>query len=200
MDANIDFVTERIAVGGDLAGDDRHAASQIDNLVEVGITHIIDCREEWSDEEAFADRAPHVRYLHIGVDDDGGELPPSFFGQGVDFATEALAKEDSRVLAHCHMGINRGPSMGYAILLAQGWDPVEALAAIRDARPIAAIAYSEQALAAHLEREGAERATWVGERRRVRAWHDDNWIDVPRIIRRVRADEAGLDWDDELQR
>ena len=53
------------------------------------------------------------------------------------------------MLAHCHMGINRGPSMGFAILLALGWDAEEALDAIHAARPIAFIAYAEDALRWH---------------------------------------------------
>jgi len=44
------------------------------------------------------------------------------------------------------MGINRGPSMGFAILLATGMEPVAALTAIRRVRPIAAISYAGDAL------------------------------------------------------
>ena len=47
--------------------------------------------------------------------------------QGVGFALAALEDPDAQVLAHCHMGINRGPSMAYAILLATGMEPVAAL-------------------------------------------------------------------------
>ncbi len=53
------------------------------------------------------------------------------------------------MLVHCHMGINRGPSMAYACLLVLGWDPIEAMTAIRTARPIAAIGYAEDALDWH---------------------------------------------------
>ena len=46
------------------------------------------------------------------------------------------------------MGINRGPSLGFAILLHWGWDPNEAITAIRDARPIANVWYAVDALVA----------------------------------------------------
>jgi hypothetical protein len=71
-----------------------------------------------------------------------------WFDEGVAFAREAI-ESDGVVLAHCHMGINRGPSMGFAILLALGWDAREALDAIHAARPIAFVAYAEDALRWH---------------------------------------------------
>jgi protein-tyrosine phosphatase len=73
-------------------------------------------------------------------------MPDEWFDAGVAFALDALKDPDAQVLAHCHMGINRGPSMAYAILLATGMEPVAALTAIRQARPIAAIAYDGDAL------------------------------------------------------
>ena len=155
MEANINFVTPQLAVGGDLdTYDDEAAGAQLADLIEAGVTHIIDARHEWSDQDWVTEAAPHIRYQHNGVDDDGQRLPDHFFATGVEFATEALADPRNRILAHCHMGINRGPSMGYAILLSQGWDPVEALVAIRRARPIAAVSYSEHALDWHLRQAG----------------------------------------------
>lgn len=41
-------------------------------------------------------------------------MPDEWFWDGVDFAFEALADPDAQILAHCHMGINRGPSMAFA--------------------------------------------------------------------------------------
>ena len=116
-------------------------------------------------------------------------MPAAWFDRITRWATEAIAA-GGVVLTHCHMGINRGPSAGYAVLLALGWDPVDALAAIRAARPIANIWYAEDALAWHLDRVGAS----AGERRttyaRVARWRDENPLDVVRIIRRIRAEEA----------
>jgi len=56
------------------------------------------------------------------------------------------ADPDAGVLLHCHMGINRGPSAAYAVLLSLGWDPIAAIAVIRAKRPIAAVGYAEDAL------------------------------------------------------
>jgi hypothetical protein len=57
----------------------------------------------------------------------------------------ALRDPEAKVLVHCHVGIDRGPSMAHACLLMLGRDPIEAMTMIRSARPIAAIGYAEDA-------------------------------------------------------
>ena len=89
------------------------------------------------------------------------------------------------------MGINRGPSAGFAVLLDQGWDPVDALAAIRDARPIANVWYAEDAVEWHLARTGASHWERKATRARVAQWRSDNPLDVVRIIRGIRAETTG---------
>jgi dual specificity phosphatase 3 len=96
----------------------------------------------------------------------------------------------AKVLVHCHMGINRGPSMAYACLLMLGHDPIEAMTMIRSARPIAAIGYAEDALDWHHRTSGASRDQQLADRQRLEAWREVNWIDVVRIIREIRATEA----------
>lgn len=88
------------------------------------------------------------------------------------------------------MGINRGPSAGFAVLLALGWDPVDALAAIRGARPIANVAYWAGALDWHLDRLAAPEAERRRQHGRVREWRDCNRLDVVAVIRRIRSQEA----------
>jgi len=189
--ANISIVTDRLATGGDLP---LHLGSDVmrENLAEMqaaGVTHILDNRMEWSDEQFVARHAPGLSYLHNGQDDIGQPMPDVWFDRGVGFALDALQEPSTMVLAHCHMGINRGPSMAYAILLAQGWNSVEALAAIRDARPIAAIAYAGDALSWWHRRAGTSDAEAARQRAEVDAWFDAYRLDVVRIIREVRAIE-----------
>jgi len=188
---NFDFVTDRLATGGDLHWREDRALADLAGLLDAGITHIVDCRMEWNDEEFVARHAPAVAYLHAGVDDIGGRQPDWFFDQGVAFALDALAADpDAKVLVHCHMGINRGPSLAYAVLLAQGWDPIDALDAIRTARPIAAMGYAEDALAWHHCRTGAGDFTRASDRRRLRAWRAADTLDVGATIRGIRAAEG----------
>ena len=68
--------------------------------------------------------------------------------------------------------------------------PVEALAAIRAARPIAHVWYAEDALRWHLDRHGAtpeQRRTTLA---RVARWREENPLDVVSIIRGIRASEG----------
>jgi len=107
----------------------------------------------------------------------------------VGFVIDALQDPDAVVLTHCHMGINRGPSLGYASLLALGWDSIEALDAIRTAPPIAAIGYAEDALAWHHDRVAASQHQRLADQGRLAQWRIDNDIDVETIIRKIRDTE-----------
>lgn len=188
--ANADFVTDRLAVGGDLDGRDGDlAARQVADLRDAGITHVLDLRLEWSDEETWAD-VPGVSYLWDGIDDAGQRVPSAWFERIVSWSLEALEDPDAKLLTHCHMGINRGPSAGYAVLLAQGWDPVDAIAAIRQARPIAFVAYAEDALRWHHERTGAFSSVQAEDRERLEQWRLDNEADLQAAIRRIREIES----------
>ena len=84
------------------------------------------------------------------------------------------------------MGINRGPSLGYAVMLAQGWDPVDALDTIRRARPQAYVAYAEDALRWHHTRTGASAETRADDQARLAAWRRANALDLERVIRLKR--------------
>lgn len=121
------------------------ATVQVHEIVDLGITDIVDCRLEWSDEDWVTVVEPGLRYDWLGVDDAGQRMPDTWFDTGTDRILAAL-ESGGTALAHCHMGISRGPSMGYATLLRLGWDPIDGLDRIRQARPIAYVAYAEDAL------------------------------------------------------
>jgi dual specificity phosphatase 3 len=187
--ANAQFVTPRLLVGGDLDTRDlRLATQQLDELVACGLTHIVDVRIEWSDQEWVANARPALRYLHVGLDDMGQRVPGWWFDEAVGAVLESLEESKSVVLVHCHMGINRGPSLAYAVLLAQGVDPVDALEAIRSVRPIAYMSYAEDALRWHLDRTRAGRRTRLETAHRVARWRRDNDLDVAEVIRLKREE------------
>jgi protein-tyrosine phosphatase len=181
------MVGDRIVVSGDLPADERLARRALSDWCDAGITGVVDCRGEWSDERFVAQVAPQVGYRHIGIDDDGTRRPDGWFDTGTAGALELLEQTTGRVLVHCHMGINRGPSMAYAVLLCLGWHHVEALDAIRAARPIAALIYAEDAVAWWARRNDVPATVAGAMRRDVRAWHRSNDIDVATVIRRIRA-------------
>lgn len=116
-------------------------------------------------------------------------MPAEWFERIAGWAVAAI-RDGGVVLTHCHMGINRGPSAGFAVLLSLGWDPVAALDVIRTARPIANIWYAEDALGWHFDRTGAPAAERRATRARVATWRSENPLDVVRIIRDIRASEA----------
>ena len=189
--ANLDFVTARLAIGGDISAfDDELAAMQFAEICELGITHIVDVRLEWSDLDAFAQSAPHIGYLHHGMDDAGQAVPLEWFERAVSWIESA--GPDAVVLTHCHMGINRGPSLGFAVLLSQGWDPVDAIAAIRSARPCANVWYAADALTWHQVRTGVGPSAAAEQHAQLDAWRKANPLDVVRLIRQVRDSERGL--------
>jgi protein-tyrosine phosphatase len=183
-------VTDGLFVGGDLPADDIAAAEHLADWLNAGVTHILDVREEWSDEAFVAALDPDVGYTHLGTHDNGGEQHAAWFDAGTAAARHAADTPGAGLLVHCHMGINRGPTMAFAILLDRGWDPVDALDAIRAARPIAAIGYAEDALRWHLARTGASPSTVRAARQQVQHWHEANDIDLARVIRQIRTEEA----------
>ena len=118
--ANASFVTERLAVGGDLSPNFGLAKRQLDELVAAGITHIADLREEWSDETLVKTWEPQLKYLHHRVADAGQEIGGAWFDALADWVDAALAEPGSKVLVHCHMGVNRAPSAVLALMLNRG--------------------------------------------------------------------------------
>ena len=93
-----------------------------------------------------------------------------------------------KVIVHCHMGVNRGPSLAFAAMLALGHEPTEALAAIRAQRPIAAVLYAEDALRWWHARNGVGLTTQqkAEQRDSIRKWMSDNPVDVAWVINRIR--------------
>lgn len=193
--ANADFVTPRLAVGGDLSPVFTLARRQLDELVEAGITHIADLRDEWSDEDLVAAWHPEVRYRHHRVMDAGQVIPARWFEELRAWVDDALADPDAKVLVHCHMGVNRAPSAVFGLLLAQGWPVRRALSAIRQVRPVAVIDYAQDALAWHLERTDADARQRGAARRALTMWRRANDIDREQVIRRIRSQEHdGNSW------
>lgn len=185
---NLDFITGWLATGGDLPSNRRAAAAELAEWRERGVTHVMDTRIEWSDEDLVAELAPDIHYLHNGVDDAGQQMPDEWFDRGLAFARRAYETPNSRLYVHCHMGINRGPSMTYALMLANCWDPVNAAHAIRLARPIAHIGYAEDALDWHHRRCDASPRKRRSDRARLQAWREAFPHDLVRTIRDAGED------------
>jgi len=138
-----DWVTRRVAVGSGVWTEDH-----VRSLQNVGITHVIDCRTAASAEYLY--RGSGIQFFHCGTEDDGLLKPAEWFHRGIAFGLGALSVRSNRLLVNCAAGVNRGPSMAYAILRATGMPHLQAKLAIQRNRPIAALRYmadAERALA-----------------------------------------------------
>ncbi len=193
--ANANFVTDRLAVGGDLSPNFGVAHQQIDELVDAGISHIVDLRSEWSDENLVHRWAPQLAYLHHRVDDAGQQIEADWFAGLVEWVTAALADPEAKVLLHCHMGVNRAPSAMLAVLLAQGMSLRPALDAIRQARPVAVIDYADSVLSWHFAQTDADARLRRNARRVLSRWRQRNHLDPTAVIRAIRDTEtSGNRW------
>lgn len=179
-------ITPHLLLSGDLDTSSMgRATRQLEELARLGVTDIIDTRGEMSDEWLVNRLLPEMRYHYVATDDDGLPQPDEWFDRGVSAALPVLSNADGRVLVHCHMGVNRAPSLMFAILLATGHDPVEALTMIRQARPIAAILYALDALAWWHRASAAPLDVVMNQESAVRQWFDENPVDVSWIISRI---------------
>ncbi len=188
--ANASVITDQLWIGGDLSTYDAELAGrELAELVEHGLTHILDTREEWSDQDHVAREQPRLHYRWVGIPDLGQRVGTDWFDEVTDFALDALADPGAVLLAHCHAGINRGPSAGFAVLLAQGHDPIEALDLIRRGRPIVMVAYAEDALVwAHQRLE--MRHDLDADLDRVSRWRADRQAELDEVLRlHRRADD-----------
>jgi protein tyrosine phosphatase (PTP) superfamily phosphohydrolase (DUF442 family) len=122
---NVSQVNEWLWVGGSVS------RSQYAALAAQGITAVIDMRAERCDDRA-ALGALGIELLHLPVTD---RYPPSVeqLMKGVEWALPRV-KAGGRLYAHCEHGVGRGPLMGLAVMVAQGWEATEAYRTVRKAR------------------------------------------------------------------
>jgi hypothetical protein len=141
--ADFNFVTSRLATGSAING-----PADVQALVAAGVTHIIDCRDDFNDAPLLAG-APAISYLWNGVPDDGNPAThgDAWFSKSLGFALPALSSPHNKVYCHCAAGVNRGPSTAFAIMLASGFTSSDAESIIRAARPVVGLAYKTEAIA-----------------------------------------------------
>jgi protein-tyrosine phosphatase len=123
------WITPRLALGGGIWN-----ASTMAEVARAGVTHIIDMQMEF-DDTPLAE--PHgIEVLWNPTDDDFQSKPPELFQRGVDFAGEALASDETRLLIHCAAGVHRAAMMMLAVLCSQGWEMEAATRTITARRPV----------------------------------------------------------------
>jgi protein-tyrosine phosphatase len=123
------WVTGRIAVGGGI-----WSAENMAVVARTGVTHIIDMQIEFDDTQLAVPHA--IEVLWNPIDDDFQPKPPEMFQRGVEFATEALEREETKLFIHCAAGVHRAPMMTLAVLCSLGWEPGAAQDLIEKERPV----------------------------------------------------------------
>lgn len=144
---NLSRITDDLVVGGSVP------VRAYRRLQAMGITAVIDLREEAKDDEE-ALRRLGIELLHLPATDRYAASQDQLRA-GVTWAMERLAR-GGQVYAHCKHGVGRGPLMGLAILVAQGHTSSSALRLLRSKRWQAAP--NDRQLAALLEFE----RSWTG--------------------------------------
>jgi protein-tyrosine phosphatase len=122
---NYSDITPQIAVGG------AFRRRQIKNLKQRGVTAVVDCRLEASD-DPLALQSAGIDFLHLPTLDRHG-FTYAQLHEGVDWVLDHL-DNDGRAFLHCEHGVGRGPLMACAVLVAQGHGAPEALRLVRTGR------------------------------------------------------------------
>ncbi|HYM06722.1 MAG TPA: dual specificity protein phosphatase [Terriglobales bacterium] len=123
------WVTGRVAVGGGIWTADNMAA-----VAQSGVTHIIDMQIEFDDTRLAEPHA--IEVLWNPIDDDFQPKPPEVFQRGVEFAIQALERDETKLFIHCAAGVHRAPMMTLAVLCSLGWSPAAAQDLIEKERPV----------------------------------------------------------------
>jgi protein tyrosine phosphatase (PTP) superfamily phosphohydrolase (DUF442 family) len=146
---NLSRISDQLVVGGSVP------TWAYGRLRAMGITAVIDLREEAKDDEAaLAKLGLELLYLPAT---DRFAASQDQLRAGVEWAMERIER-GGQVYAHCKHGVGRGPLMGLAILIAQGQTSSTALRLLRSKRWQAAP--NDRQLAALLEFERG----WSGRR------------------------------------
>lgn len=127
---DITWITERVALGGGIWN-----ARNMGELVQAGITHVVNMQIEFDDRPLAEPYG--VEVLWNPTDDDFLPKPPELLKRGVDFALAALDDPEARVYVHCAAGVHRAPMMMLAVLCAMNWEIDSAMDLIETRRPVA---------------------------------------------------------------
>lgn len=182
-------VNDWLFVSGDLdTFRPQNGLIQLGEWVENGVTDIIDVRGEYDDIDFVNRYASHINYHYLGTHDNGGSQSDSWFEAGVAVIADVVER-GGKAIVHCHMGVNRAPSMAYRLLLENGYDHIESLELIRTARPIAGIIYAQSALSHFLRVNDVSATELTMKMQEVDQWFDQNPVDIGWVISRIRISE-----------
>jgi hypothetical protein len=185
------WVNDQLAVSGDLPYNRSAAENQLREWEAEGITDVFDMRGEADDSAFIHAHSDQITSHWFGVDDNGGKRSDVWFAMFVAKALQILQDPTRKVLVHCHMGVNRGPSALFAIMIAAGWNHLDALRQIRNVRPIAGLIYAPDAVRWFALNElGVEETAADDMHNEVVDWLERNDLDIAYVIRSIGSQLA----------
>ena len=122
---NMSWVTNHLAVGGRVRPED------ISSLGLSGVTHVIDTRSEYHDDEEALARE-NIRLLYLPTPDTY-PLTVEQLAEGAKWANEAM-QDGGRVLIHCEHGVGRSVLLTCATLMDEGMSARDALTLVQQKR------------------------------------------------------------------
>ena len=125
---DLDFITDNLAVGGELRSE-----RQIGALPGLGITAVVDMRAESVDNVAEFERLG-IHFLHLPTQDWHASTQEDLEAGSNWVLSEIGTARDGKVLIHCQHGMGRSVILASAVLLKLGYDWQEALRLIRSKR------------------------------------------------------------------
>lgn len=145
-DPDLSLIAPRLWVGAAVDGvDEGTALRQARMIRDLGIQVVVDCRLGADDLDLWA-AVGDVEYHRRGIEDSGHPVPRDWFTAGVELVVDRWQIRRRGVLVHCQEGVNRSPSLVFAVLLVCGLGPQQAAERIVGARPIAGVRYAGDAL------------------------------------------------------
>ncbi len=124
---DITWIADDLAIGSQVLPDEWPA------LAAAGIGAVVDCRLEARDPVDLL-HSLDIAFLHLPTL-DAGNFTLSMVADGVDWIEQQRAN-GRRTLVHCRSGKGRSVLIGAAVLTRRGYSPDDALALIRERRPI----------------------------------------------------------------
>lgn len=108
-----------VIIGPDIyTGNPESAIAEYTHLLEDHRVQIIlDCRIEWNDIDFFEDHfGQRAKYVHMPLDDDGKLWSLKTIKKLRKTFDHLMTTHEGPVYVHCHMGVNRGPSVALFLL------------------------------------------------------------------------------------
>jgi protein-tyrosine phosphatase len=115
-------ITSQIYQGGWLLTQD------IPELVKIGITHILNLDQPYSDPLPFIEANMTLKNVQIL---DGCLMTPQLVRDVMEVIDEILSSPNHKIYIHCNAGVSRAPTITWLYLIHMGQSPEEATGRIK---------------------------------------------------------------------